>query len=204
MGRPCYPVGSADAAFSLARRLREPLLAGEVGGAMPDGFDLNNSPAGIARRDDVDRPLVLLSTSGTRLLASALPTETVFAACLRNWSAEAERLIACDCLRVALVGAATRGEFRDEDQLCCAWIATRLLDHGFAPADAATAALVERWIDAPAARIADGHSADYLRRSGQLDDLDFVLEHVDDLELTLSFDGLEVIATPAGFVEHAA
>jgi 2-phosphosulfolactate phosphatase len=204
MGRRCYPVGSVDAAARLARRLGEPLLAGEIGGVMPDGFDLNNSPSDIALRDDVHRPLVLLTTSGTRLLASALPTQTVFAACLRNWTAEAERLLASGCVRVALVGAATRGEFRDEDEICCAWIAARLLGEGFEPADAATAATVERWIDAPAAQIADGHSADYLRRSGQLDDLDFVLEHIDDLDLTLRFDGLEVISSRAGSIERAA
>ena len=204
LGRRCYPAGSLHAAFELAGRLDEPLLAGEIAGAMPNGFELNNSPSAIARREDLNRPLVLLTTSGTRLLASARPTQDVSAACLRNWSAEAERLVAYGCRHVALVGAATRGEFREEDQLCCAWIAARLLEDGFAAADAVTADLVARWSEAPAAAATGGHSADYLRRSGQLDDLEFVLEHVDDLDLTFTFDGVEVVATRSAFARRAA
>jgi 2-phosphosulfolactate phosphatase len=197
LGRRCYVAGSIDAARSVAGGLSHPLLAGELGGIMPEGFELNNSPSAIAARGDVHRPLVLLTTSGTRLLAGALPVQTVSTACLRNWSAEAERLLESDHARVALVGAATRGEFRDEDRLCCAWIAARLLDEGFAAADAATADILARWSEAPVASVASGHSADYLRRSGQLADLDYVLEHIDDLDLTLSLDGVEVVATPS-------
>src|SRR5215216_6897914 len=71
LNRRCFPVPSLEAAVPLAARLDNPLLVGELGGNMPYGFDLNNSPAALAERDDVGRPMILLSTSGTRLLGEA-------------------------------------------------------------------------------------------------------------------------------------
>lgn len=203
-GRRCYPVGSVEDALALQKRLTSPVLAGELGGVVPSGFELKNSPSAFALRDDVSRPLVLLTTSGTRLLASARPTQSVFAACLRNWSAEVERLVASGSRDIALIGAATRGRFRREDQLCCAWIASGLLDRGFQPADAFTLHIVERWRDLPVTTVAYGESAGYLRRSGQLADLDYVLEHVDDLDLTMRLEGFEIIPGARELVKQAA
>src|SRR4051794_12108917 len=68
LGRRCLPVTSLDAAHTLAGRLADPLLVGEVDGIMPKGFDINNSPAALAKRTDLHRPAVLLSSSGTKLL----------------------------------------------------------------------------------------------------------------------------------------
>jgi 2-phosphosulfolactate phosphatase len=192
-GRRCYPVGSVDDALRLAKCLSAPVLAGELGGVMPSGFELNNSPSALASRNDVDRPLVLLTTSGTRLLASARPAQRVFAACLRNWSAAVEHLAGSLSGGVALVGAATRGQFRREDQLCCAWIAAALLERGFQARDEFTLDVVERWRESPVASVAAGESADYLRRSDQLADLDYVVDHVDDLDLTMRLVGREII-----------
>ena len=203
-GRRCFPAGSIEQALALAERLEAPLLAGEVGGVMPNGFALNNSPAALAARDDIHRPLVLLTTSGTRVMASARDEQTVFAASLRNWSAEVERLVNSAWRNVTLVGAETRGEFRREDQLCCAWIAAGLAESGFRCANRETDAVVERWSSADVSVIADGNSADYLRRSGQLADLDYVLDHVDDLSLTFAVDGPELAASGLGVVESAA
>ena len=50
LGRRCYPVPSIEAALPLAARLSEPLLVGELGGNMPFGFDLTNSPFEVAAR----------------------------------------------------------------------------------------------------------------------------------------------------------
>src|SRR5438874_487734 len=93
---------------------------------------------------------------------------------------------------VDVVGAGTRGEFREEDQLCCAWIAHGLLERGFAAASGATEALVERWHDAPADAFLESKSVEYLRETGQEDDLEFVLSHVDDLDATFVLDGDEL------------
>src|SRR5262249_17531134 len=146
----------------------------------PEGFDLNNSPASVALRSDHHRPMVLLSSSGTKLMVeSGMHTET-YVACLRNYKATAAH-VARWHERIALLGAATRGEFREEDQLCCAWIGAELCRLGHKAEDQKTRRLVEQWKDAHVQACAKGNSAAYLRRSGQLDDLDFILSHVDDV-----------------------
>jgi 2-phosphosulfolactate phosphatase len=179
-GRRCFPVASVEEAFRCSATLPGALLSGEVGGDTPAGFDLTNSPAAVARRHDVERPLILLSSSGTRVICAAAASDAAYVACLRNFRAMAAFLQAHHD-RVALIGAGSRGEFRDEDALCCAWIAEILLSTGFEPGSEDTMAHVERWREAPIEAISLGRSAQYLRRSGQEEDLDFVLTHVDDL-----------------------
>ena len=63
LGRRCFPVPSLDAAVPLAAKLTNPLLVGELGGNMPYGFDLNNSPADLEARTDIHRPM----NAGARL-----------------------------------------------------------------------------------------------------------------------------------------
>jgi 2-phosphosulfolactate phosphatase len=93
---------------------------------------------------------------------------------------------------VVLLGAESRGEFREEDQLCCAWIAAVLLDSGYR-ADPGSRRIVDEWRDAGVDRIAGGKSAAYLRDSGQLEDLDFILGHVSDLGTTFEMRDDEVV-----------
>ena len=80
-----------------------------------------------------------------------------------------------------LIGAGSRGDFREEDQLCCAWIADELVGAGYVPTDDATVATIERWRGASVDVIGAGASAAYLRRSNQLHDLEFITSHVNDL-----------------------
>jgi 2-phosphosulfolactate phosphatase len=180
LGRECIVVSSLEAAREAAACLTTPLMVGELGGDIVPGFDLTNSPCELAARHDVHRPMILLSTSGTRLIAQAEAVDTVYVACLRNHSAQAAQLVAHHD-SVVLIGAGTRGEFREEDQLCCAWIAEALLRAGYTAKDRRTEDIVERWRGAPVAAISSGASAAYLRRTGQLRDLEFVLAHVDDI-----------------------
>jgi 2-phosphosulfolactate phosphatase len=190
--RRCFPVSSAEQAFHKRREFPECILAGEIAGLMPEGFDINNSPAEIARRSDLERPLVLLSSSGTKLMVeSGMRTET-YVACLRNFKAVAI-CVARQHKRIALLGAATRGEFREEDQLCCAWIGKELIRLGHQPDDAASRKLVDQWQDAPLSSCASGNSAAYLRRSGQINDLNFILSHVDDVSLAFQLVGGELV-----------
>jgi 2-phosphosulfolactate phosphatase len=183
-------VSSIDEALRLAARLTGPLLVGELGGVVPDGFNMNNSPAAIECRAEVDRPMILLSSSGTEVVCAA--DDGVYVACLRNYRAQAAHL-AAHHPTVAVIGAGTRGEFREEDQLCCAWIAEALFRVGYQPQDARTAALVERWRGAPLDSIANSASAEYLRRSGQLKDLEFVMTHVNDLDEVYRVTQREVV-----------
>jgi 2-phosphosulfolactate phosphatase len=195
-GLRCFPVPSLEAAVPLAARLDNPLLVGELGGNMPYGFDLNNSPARLALRNDSGRPMILLSTSGTGVLCGAQGAEAVYAASVRNLTAQVERL-AGRHERVAVIGAGTRGEFREEDQLCCAWLAERLLDVGYEPRDGRAQELVDHWKDAPIEAIMGSKSATYLRDTGQRDDLDFILAHVDDLDSAFELRDGELMTAPA-------
>ncbi|MBV9580861.1 MAG: 2-phosphosulfolactate phosphatase, partial [Chloroflexi bacterium] len=194
LGRRCLPVATAAEAAAVAATLDHPLLAGELAGTVPAGFELDNSPADLVRRSDVDRPLVLLSSSGTRLMARPFGTP-VYVACLRNESAVAACLRELG-MRVALVGACSRGEFREEDQICCARIAASLIDAGFQAAGP-TAALVERWRDAPLNAIRRSRSTAFLEQTGRLDDLEFVLTHVDDLDCVFVVENGELVSVPA-------
>lgn len=191
-GRRCFPVPTLEAAVALAEELSNPLLVGELGGYMPFGFHLNNSPADIEGRTDVERPMVLLSTSGSRLICAGNGSQGMYVACLRNWKAAAGRL--ADRHRtIAVIGAGSRGEFREEDQLCCAWIAEELLGLGYKPRDARTADIIRKWSGVPLVEITRGASADYLRRTNQTRDLDFILTHVNDLDRIYRFKEGQVV-----------
>jgi 2-phosphosulfolactate phosphatase len=193
-GHRCFPVPSLEAAVPLAARLDNPLLVGELGGNMPYGFDLTNSPAAVDGLSDVGRPMILLSTTGTKLIEEARHAEATYIACLRNHSAVAAHLSKFHG-RVAIIGAGTRGEFREEDQLCCAWIAEGLINLGYEPERQDTLRLVERWSGVPPEEIAVSNSAEYLRRTGQVGDLEFILTHVDDVAAVFVLDGDEIVRT---------
>jgi 2-phosphosulfolactate phosphatase len=192
LGRQCFPVPSIEEALPLAARLEQPLLVGELGGNMPYGFDLQNSPAQVAALEDSARPMILLSTSGTPMLWESRGARAVYVGSLRNLSAQASQLAQAH-ERVALLAAGTRGEFREEDQLCCAWLAARLLDHGYDAANESTAEIVRRWDGEPVDALLVSNSVEYLKRTGQLVDVDFVLNHVDDLEDVFEFVEDEIV-----------
>jgi 2-phosphosulfolactate phosphatase len=180
LGWRVYPAGSIEAAVRLAADLDRPLLAGELGGVQPYGFDLQNSPTRMLELEQTGQPIILLSTSGTRLIAEAVRHGITYACCLRNAAAQARYLLAQD-RDVLILGADSRGEFREEDQLCAARIARDLTQGGFDVADDPTHDVLERYADAPDDVILGGRSARYLRDTGQDEDLEFVLGHVDDL-----------------------
>jgi 2-phosphosulfolactate phosphatase len=195
-GGRCFPVPTLAAAQALAGRLENPLLVGEVHGVQPDGFDLNNSPVEVALHQDYSRPVVLLSSSGTKLIHEAAGCEAVYLACFRNHSAVAAYL-AGRYARIALLGAGTRGQFREEDQMCCAWMAAQLMRAGYQAEDKLTEEVARRWTGAPAVECLVSESAQYLKRSGQLKDLEFVLDHVDDLDAVVKVVGGEAMLLPS-------
>ena len=180
LGRRLYPAGSIEAAVRLAADLDRPILAGELGGVQPYGFDIQNSPCRIEELEETARPIILLSTSGTRLIAEAVRHGVTYVGCLRNAAALATHL-AEQRRDVLLLGADSRGEFREEDQLCTARISRALVTAGWEVADRATEDVIDRWGEAPDDAFLEGRSARYLQDTGQHDDLAFVLEHIDDL-----------------------
>lgn len=193
-GRRCFPVPSKEAALAFAQNLNNPLLGGESGGERLAGFEVDNSPAQLAARTDIHRPLVLVSSSGTKVIHEATGCEAVYLACFRNFSAVAAYL-KDHCPRVAVIGAGTKGEFREEDQMCCSWIAGRLIQNEFAPENPETLSIIDRWRGAPPRACLCSHSADFLIRTGRLDDLNYILGHIDDLSAIFSVSNGEVTMT---------
>ncbi|MEK6791120.1 MAG: 2-phosphosulfolactate phosphatase [Deltaproteobacteria bacterium] len=183
LGRRVFPVKTTDEAFILAGKLLEPLLIGEIGGNVPYGFEMTNSPADIASRTDVARPMIFISSSGTQLMLNAAGADAVYVACFRNFSAVAER-IAGKHNAVAVIGAGTRGQFRREDQMGCALVAEALVEMGYTPGTRQTEESILRWKDHDFCIIRSGKSAEYLKRTGQERDLEFILSHIDDLRST--------------------
>jgi 2-phosphosulfolactate phosphatase len=120
-----------------------------------------------------------------------LHSDFAYAACFRNYRATIDWL-AENHESVVLIGAGTRGEFREEDQMCCAWIANGLIEAGFSSKDATTEYLVQRWKDSPQDAFLMSRSVDYLRRSGQLRDLSFILGHFDDIDFACKLGANEV------------
>jgi len=195
MGRPCFPVPSLEAALRLKAKLKDALLVGELEGVMPDGFDMNNSPADLARRADLSRPMILLSSTGTKLICEAGKCDAAYVACFRDYLAVANHLRG-RYSRIAIVGAGSRGEFREEDQMCCAWIAEDLVRAGYNPKDKKTVEIIDRWSGALPDAFTGGNSVAYLRRSGQLKDLDFILEHFNDLTTAFLVRNGRVLVAP--------
>ena len=77
--------------------------------------------------------------------------------------------------------------------MCCAWIARLLLQAGFTAENEETLTIANRWNGAAADACLASHSADYLIRSDQMDDLEFVLNHVNDLDAVYQLFDQEVL-----------
>ena len=80
-GRRVFAAADFAEATRIAGDLKEPLLAG--GDARPPGgkYEVANSPRALSDRGERWRPLVLVSTYGTKLLANARGCRAVFVAC---------------------------------------------------------------------------------------------------------------------------
>lgn len=200
-GRRCFPAPDVDAALALATGFHNPLLAGESSGEMPASFEMDNSPAQVAVRTDIHRPLVLVSSSGTRVIHAAAGCEAVYLACFRSYSTLAAHL-ARRHNHVAVIGAGSQGEFREEDQICCAWVAAALMSRGYRPGSTQTTEVVRRWGDAVPHECLCSRSVDFLKRTGRLKDLDFILGHIDDLPQVFEIRDGEVKTMPKQAGSH--
>jgi phosphosulfolactate phosphohydrolase-like enzyme len=188
-GRRVFAAANADDARRISVKLAHPLLA--TSARVENLFETSDSPAALVKREDVSRPLVLHSSPGTELLSNAQRCQAVYVASLRNRMATAAHL-AATARRIALVGAGSDNESRCEDQMVVAWIARRLMDEGFEAECGDTNDVVQRWSEAEPSIVAWGKSAEDLRKQGRVDDLHFVLNHVDDLDLVCRYKTDEV------------
>jgi phosphosulfolactate phosphohydrolase-like enzyme len=189
-GRRTFVVGGAREALALRRELGEEVVLYHEGlPPVPEGFEAVGAAA-LARRGDGERPLVLVcSWAGSLLEASRFAA--VYVASLRNLSATVEAL-ARHHENVALVGVGFGNEPRCEDRVVAAQIARGLMGRGFWPEGLTTNQEVESWSQAAPSVIGLGKSAEYLRRQGRNDEVEFVLRAVDDLGLVCRYEDGEL------------
>lgn len=191
-GMQVFPVASVATALNTSGKYPEAVLAGEVSGIMPDDFDLSNSPVSILEWSARKHQIILLSTSGTPLIVNAAKVAPTYLCCFRNIAAVTEQLVDQHD-HVVIIGAGSRGQFRREDKMGCAYLASRLMDQGFLPASPDVDKFVRKWSAVEPTEAARGRSADYLRNSGQSKDLDFIINHIDDLNIAPVMIGHEIV-----------
>ena len=64
---------------------------------------------------------------------------------------------------------------------------------GYKPQSQQTAGLVERWSGTPVDAFLSSKSVEYLTSTGQLNDLNFILEHIDDVDAVFPLRNGEII-----------
>ena len=185
-GRQTLVAAGLDRAYGLAEQLDAPILAGEVAGRRPSGFAMGDSPSLISQHSDRARPLILHSDPGTRLISNTRGCSAVYIASYRNMAATVQH-VAARHRNVALIGAGVHGVFSCEDQMAAAWMAADLVESGFRSEDMRTTEMIERWNGVDVALTAWGNSAAALRKGPQAIDLDFVISHVNDLDLVCAY-----------------
>ncbi len=177
---------------SARQRAREEgrLLAGEVDGRQPEGFDLGNSPVEARAADIGGRGAVLFTTSGTAALCGAAAMGPVAAGALANLSAAAAWLTGWERGTVICAGLKGGKEFGLDDFAAAGAILREAarLSPGAELGDAAGLAVeslgFDGWIEAgmarnlaPARRLISGsRHARYLTSIGLAADVQFALQ----------------------------
>ena len=206
MGRRVFPVATPLEALRLQTRLSSALVVADALEQPADAAPLAG-PARIAAGSTLARSLVHLSPLA-EMLTGAGPGVTVYVACLRNLEATSSA-IAQRHRRVAIIGIGEDGEICSEDQMAAAWLAGRLRQRGFAPEGRNTVTEVARWGKPDVSLVGLSRSAERLRSRGRSEEVDFVLGHVDDLDIVLAFEEGELrprpveVARPEAVGEHA-
>src|SRR5262249_44151120 len=86
----------------------------------------------------------------------------------------------------------------EEDQICCAWIGALLARAGYVPQNQTTVDVLDRWARAKATDCLISQSVEFLRRTGQLADLRFILDRIDDLDETFCLQIDQVVTVSPG------
>jgi 2-phosphosulfolactate phosphatase len=183
--RAVIPIAGVEEARRAAAELGA-LLAGEIDGIRPPGFELNNSPSELAATSLTGRVVVLRTSNGTNVLAGLRGARRVLIGSLPNATAvctAAVKLARADGL-IGIVCAGRNGRFVLDDALV-AGVLVRTLERLAAaigePVVLADGALAARALAPDGVDIAAGVRASASGRRvielGMLDDLDRCLRH---------------------------
>jgi 2-phosphosulfolactate phosphatase len=182
-GRRVFPTPTPSDGLRVKARLLDAVL-------VTDALERTDGPMTFAgpawvTADGQPRPLVHVSPLA-EMLAAVVPGATVYVACLRNLKATAAE-IARHHRKVAILAAGEAGELCAEDQMAAAWLAARLRRRGFSLEGRGTVSTVARWGRPDVSLVGWSRSAERLRSRGRGDDVDFVMQHVDDLDVVCAY-----------------
>jgi phosphosulfolactate phosphohydrolase-like enzyme len=186
-GRRVFVASTEREAATYAARVRSPQLATDS--VLGRGSLGLRGPTWLALSETKKDSLVYVSPLAA-MLAIVSP-RAAYVACLRNLEATANE-VARSHSGVVILAAGNDGELCAEDQMAAAWLAARLRSRGFALDGRGTFEEVKRWTSFDPSLVSLSRSAARLRARGQGPDVDFVVSHVDDLNVVCSYDAGEL------------
>ena len=169
-GARCFPVPSLEAAVPLAGRLTTRCWSVSWAATCRTDFELQNSPAELdsARGARPARDPALDQRHEDAVRGSASPPVPMLPVCATS-GAQAEHLITHHD-QVMLLAGESRGEFREEDRLCCGRIARRLhRRRAYEPRDSRSSEeIVETGVTLMTTRSSKDTACEYLAATGQI------------------------------------
>lgn len=137
--RRLWLVRTTDEAFALRQQEPGALLAGEIGGRLIAGFDLNNSPSLIAATEVWGRTIIQRTGAGTQgavgainaeyLLVCSLANARATAACARKLAEKTGGLVTL----LPTEGHSQQLPYTGEDSICADYLEALLLQQDNAP-----------------------------------------------------------------------
>ncbi|HXR64700.1 MAG TPA: 2-phosphosulfolactate phosphatase [Ktedonobacteraceae bacterium] len=180
-GAAClWLVRTVEEALALREREPDALLAGEIGGRLIPGFDLNNSPSTMARANVQGKHVIQRTGAGTQGAVGARNSTHLLTASLAVASATARyvaRLSANTGLPITFLPTETSagGILRNEDKYCADYIEALITQ----PETAA---------DVLSDRLARLHAEGRFYHWGAEKDEDFPLEDLEQIQAADRFD----------------
>lgn len=112
-------VGGVEEAMGLRDAGLGQICMGEVGGVMPAGFDLGNSPYDASQAELAGRTIIQRTSAGTQGIVAAKQAKRLYAGSLVTATATARAIRAHSPEQVTLVAMGLDGKARtDEDEMC--------------------------------------------------------------------------------------
>jgi 2-phosphosulfolactate phosphatase len=143
--REVIPAKTLSEAYEMRKQHSDYLLAREIGGLRPRGFDLGNSPLEFIESNVQGKTLVLTTTSGIQALIRAKSARWVFVGAFLNARSVGLKALDRACgkmLGVSLVLSGRKGHFSLEDFICAGAVVDKLPLEDVELSDAATASLL--------------------------------------------------------------
>ena len=102
------------------------LMLGERGGKKIEGFDLGNSPLSVKKEIVNSKRLFMSTTNGTKSLQRVQNAKHLFAMCLPNRKAVAEKIMSMNIENLLILGSGWEGSYSLEDSLAAGALASYL------------------------------------------------------------------------------